>query len=74
MKEYFFACKIGGTEKWLQILGDSSGLYQVFWDAKFIGTVEPMIDDELGIKWSTDYGILKPHVYEIGKHIVSSDS
>jgi len=74
MKEYVFACLIDGKERWLQILGSSSGIYQVFWDAVLIGTVEPEIDDDIGIKWHTHYSILKPHVEQIGNYIAMCDT
>ena len=74
MKEYVFACMIGGKEIWLQILGNSSGIYQVFWDAVLIGTVELKIDDNIGMKWHTHNDILKPHVDQIGNYIMRCDS
>jgi len=74
MKEYIFVCVIGGKERWLQILGSSSGVYQVFWDAVLIGTMEPNIDDDIGIKWRTHNDILKPHVEQIGNYIMRCDS
>jgi hypothetical protein len=74
MKEYVLACTINGIETWLQILHNSSGLYQVFWDANFIGTIEPVIDDDIGIRWITVYENLTPYTKQIGDYIMSCDS
>ena len=73
MKEYVVCCKVHGKGIWLQVLLRSSGIYKVYYDANFVGTITPRIDPEFGVLWSTEYQNLKPYLKELADYIMEVD-
>jgi hypothetical protein len=71
LEEYTFSATINGEEHRLLILQPMAGLYKVYWDALYLGNIEPFIHDQLGLFWDTDAIILRGCCQELGEYIES---
>ncbi|MBB5636302.1 hypothetical protein HDF26_003241 [Pedobacter cryoconitis] len=73
MEQYIYEDEYRGQKRKLLILSveDGSG-YRVFLEAKFIGLITPVVNEET-LSWQTDYNILKPIVKKIGEWIEKSN-
>ena len=71
MKEYITTGVIRGEERKLLVLHPMEGLYRVYWDAHFLGTIEPITHYVFGLYWDTDSAILEDCCQELGEYIES---
>jgi hypothetical protein len=73
MKEYVKYGFLKGEQRRLWILNPTPGVYQVYWDALFLGDIRPLQHVQYGMYWDTDSEILMPLCQEIGEYIESCD-
>lgn len=69
MKEYIYTGTINGQEHRLQVIQPMIGLYKVYWDALYLGNIEPILHDQLGLYWETDSPILQECCQDLGEYI-----
>jgi hypothetical protein len=73
MKEYVIRTNLNGEDRRLLILHPMDGLYKVYWDAYFLGTITPKLRKDLNLYWDADTEVLRDCVQEIGEYIESCD-
>jgi hypothetical protein len=73
LEEYIFRATINGEEHRLLIFQPMAGLYKVYWDAMYLGNIEPYLHDQLGLFWDTDASILRGCCQELGEYIESCE-
>lgn len=73
MEQYSYEDEYRGQKRKLLILsGEEDTSYRVFSDAKFIGSISFVINNEK-VSWKTEYNILKPIASKIGEWIENSN-
>ncbi len=73
MEQYCYEDEHRGQKRQLLILSVDDGTgYRVFCEAKFIGSISPVLRENVVI-WQTDYNVLKPIARKIGEWITNSN-
>lgn len=73
-KEYVMKAEFNGKDRELVISHPSYDVYNVTCDSLYIGTIIPIVDEDLGLRWTANNGILLGWAQRIGEYIESCDA
>lgn len=74
MKEYVLEAEFDGKKREFVISHPFYDVYNVYWDSLYIGAIIPIVDEDLGLRWTANNETLLSWAQYIGEFIESCDA